>query len=249
MAYFFDNLKNNFDFFIRNYLSFSRKNYFEKEEELKNIKTFGLEDKFDLDLLCLSTKYNFKLNLYFLNVFDKFLSKKENDNISILDIGSKNWEYAKSEYIFFNSFNNNFVLDGIELDYNRLNYRFYSRFEVAKFYIKNLKNVNYIKGDLLKHNKKYDYIIWILPFITEYPLVKWGLPLRYFKPKEMLSYAYNLLNKNGEMFIINQGVKEYIIQKELFECLNLKAEYFGEIEDKYNLFNNKRFCSKIIKIN
>ena len=65
--------------------------------------------------------------------------------------------------------------------------------------------MEYIAGDLLKHNQKYDYIIWYLPFITEYPLIKWGLPLKYFKPLKMLEHAYHLLNKNGELLIINQG--------------------------------------------
>ena len=251
MTYFFDNLKNNFDFFLRKHLSFSRKNYFEKPENVEDIKKenlyVNLAKKYDLSLLENSTKSNFLLNLYFLNVFDKYLSKNKKGGISVLDIGSKNWEYVKSEYLFFNSFDKNSCLTGIELDSFRLNTKLFSRLEVAKFHIKNLKNVNYISGDLMEHNKKYDYIIWILPFITEYPLVRWGLPLKYFKPEKMLNFAYNLLNDEGQMLIINQGESEYGIQKELIQKLNLNCEYFGEIEDNFNIFKNKRFCLKVTK--
>ncbi|MBR2068367.1 MAG: hypothetical protein IJ877_01265 [Candidatus Gastranaerophilales bacterium] len=223
MKYIFENFKNIFDFSFRNRLPFSLKNYFEKES-LTNILR----------------------NIYYFQTFDKYF-KAENKKISILDIGSKNWEYVKAQYYFFKTYSKDFVLNGIELDYNRLNTNFYSRYEIAKFYTKNLENTNYIKGDFLEHNQKYDYIIWILPFVSKYPLIKWGLPLKYFKPLEMLSHAMYLLNSKGQMLIVNQGKKEYSIQKELNEKLNLKAEYFGEIEDKFNLFKNKRYICKIVK--
>ena len=99
----------------------------------------------------------------------------------------------------------------------------------------------------MAHNEKYDYIIWILPFITEYPHVKWGLPLKYFRPEEMLSHAYSLLNENGEMLIFNQGENEYNIQKELISKLGLNCKLIGEVENEFNPYRNKRFCSIIVK--
>ena len=253
MAYFIDNLRNNFDFWLRNPLS--RKNYYEKSEDLSDIFENEKEERFYTNL---KEKYGSQLgenttsrifleNLYFINIFDKFLTKNQKEKISILDVGSKNWSYVKSEYLFFNSFAKNFILNGIELDAYRLSSKFYTRFEIAKFYTKDLSNTNYIAGDFLEHNQKYDYIIWILPFITQYPLVKWGLPLRYFRPKEMLEHAYNLLNENGELLIINQGEEEYEIQQNLYKELNLSFTPLGEIEDFYKLFKNKRYCSKIYK--
>lgn len=246
MKYFFENIRNNIDFFIRNNFVFSRINYSEESEDKSEIKSF-LENKYDLSLLEKVTKQNYKDNLYFLECFEKYIGKNKKDEISILDIGSKNWYYAKSEFIFFESFSSKFILNGIELDGNRLYSTFYSRKEVAKYHIKNLNNTKYIVGDFLKHNEKYDYIIWILPFITKYPHVKWGLPLKHFKPLEMLKHSYNLLKEGGEILIINQGIDEYNIQKEMNERLNLEAIYFGEIQDNYGIYKNKRYCSKIIK--
>ncbi len=257
MPYIIDNLKNCFDFFLRNVIIVSRKNYFEKPQDLTNIFNNkeeenlydNLKNNYGALLSQNTTRRNFLLNLYHLNIFDKFLTKKTKDNLSILDIGSKNWEYVKSEYAFFNSFAKNFTLNGIELDAYRLNSNLYNRYEIAKFYTKDLSNTNYIPGDFLKHQQKYDYIIWFLPFITKYPLIKWGLPLKYFKPQEMLLHAYNLLNPNGELLIVNQGEEEYLIQQELVEKMNVKNNYLllGEIADHFSFFKNKRYCSKLIK--
>ena len=257
MPYIIENIKNGFDFFLRNAITISRKNYFEKPQDLTGIfenkeqEYFynTLQNQYGIFLSQNTTRRNFILNLYHLNIFDKYLTKKNKNNLSILDIGSKNWEYVKSEYIFFNSFTKDFTLNGIELDVYRLNSNLYNRYEIAKFYTKDLPNTNYIAGDLLNHRQKYDYIIWILPFITKYPLIKWGLPLKYFKPQEMLFHAYNLLNPEGELLIINQSKEEYLIQQELVKKMNVKNEYLplGEIEDCFGFFKNKRYCSKLIK--
>ena len=253
MVYILDNLKNNFDFFLRNYITFSRRNYKEHTDNiddiLSNNNIVEKFNKYNINFLKNTSKRIFLENLYFLNVFDITFSKNKNKNISILDIGSKNWSYVKSEYLFFSSFNKDFILNGIELDPYRLLTNLYSRYEIAKYYTKNLIGTNYIVGDFLKHYEKYDYIIWILPFVCMYPHVKWGLPLKYFKPEEMLSHAYNSLNYGGEMLIINQGEDEYVIQQKLNKNLNLPVKYYGEIKDDFNLFKNKRYCSKIFKNN
>ena len=258
MSYFLDNLKNRFDFFMRSHITFSRKNYTEKgvnkgvnpenifenheQKELFN----SLEQKYDLTPLYKLNKINFLTNMYYLSIFDKYLTSGKN-NISVLDIGSKNWNYAGSEYVFFNHFSKDISLTGIELDGYRLCTNFYNRQEIAKFYTKNLPNTKYIIGDFMEHNEKYDYIIWILPFITEYPHIKWGLPLKYFKPEEMLKHAYSLLNENGEMLIINQGEEEYKIQTDMYKKLSLNYNPLGEVESIYSPFKNRRFCSKILK--
>ena len=253
MRYLIDNIRNRFDFFLRNRITFSRKNYSEKPQDLSEIICEQndlynyLRDKYDLKILENSTIKNFELNLYFLNLFDKYLAKNPIENFSVLDIGSKNWAYVKSEYVFFKSFAKEFSLIGIELDAYRLYSNFYNRYEVAKFYIKDLPEAEYLAGDFMEHKRNYDRIIWSLPFITEYPLVKWDLPLKYFKPEEMLLHAYSLLNDGGEMLIINQGEEEYKIQQELYKKTNLTFTPLGEIEDKLNIFKNKRFCSKVIK--
>lgn len=216
-----DEIRNNIDFYIRNLTCFSRKNFEETNPAL--------------------LERNYKENLYTQDVLDSFFEKKQNEKLTILDIGSKNWFYAKGEYNYFASFCSNFELDGIELDAYRLYSNLYSRYEVAKYHIKDLVNTTYIAGNLLDLNKKYDYIIWFLPFVVITPHTAWGLPQRLFYPEKLLKHAYNLLKDNGQMLIVNQGIIEAEEQVKLFEKLNISYKELGEIKNEHFEYKNQRF--------
>jgi len=247
---YYQNIKNTIDFFLRNHLVFSRKNYFEKNEVkdgLFNTKELIMHEeflfkKYDLSFLKNnSTKQNYMENLYVLDLLDRFLGVDFKKDLKVLDIGCKNWFYAKAEYLFFRKRCPNLIIDGIEIDPNRLYSNFYSRGEVAKFNIKDLNGANFIAKDFLEHDKKYDYIIWILPFVVKYPHLKWGLPQKYFQPKKMLLHAYNSLNPGGKMLIINQGEVEYEVQKMLCNELNIKYLPIGKIESDFLTCEHKRY--------
>ena len=223
----FDNLRNNIDFFIRNITKFSRKNFVEYSEEL--LERNNLE------------------NLYTRDILEQCFTKENLEQIRCLDIGCKNWFYARGEYSFFADFCDDIHLDGVEIDAYRLYSNFYSRLEVAKFYTKDLSNTNYIAGNVLDLNSKYDYIVWFLPFVFEEPLIYWGLPLRYFCPKKLLAHAYSLLNDNGQMLIVNQGEEEMEEQKKMLDELDIPFVYKGEIHSDYFQYKNKRYAFVVRK--
>ena len=223
----FRDLRNSFDFFIRNNTQISRKNFIEKD--LTKIERNRLE------------------NLYINDVLEKSFTPKKYKKIEVLDIGSKNWFYAKAEYIFFKNIAEEFFIDGVEIDAYRLYSNFYSRYEVAKYYTKNLEGMNYIPGNLLDINKKYDYITWFLPFVFEYPHKYWGLPKKYFYPEKLLSHAYSLLKEDGEMLIINQGQDEAIKQKELLDKLGILYKNLGKIKNEYYQYKYERYGYLITK--
>jgi len=242
MKNFFQNLKNIIDFNLRQCFNFSKKNYFEtnerKEELFADAQIIGREkelvEKYEIDFLKNnSTRENYLENLYIIDMLDKYFPIEFKDEMSVLDIGCKNWFYAKGEYFFFKKYCRNLTLDGIELDTHRLYTNFYSRAEVAKFHLKGLENTNYIEGDFLNHNEKYDYLVWILPFVFEYPHLKWGLPSKYFKPGKMLKQAYNSLKIGGKIFIINQGEEEFEAQKALCEKLNISYTPIGIVKSDF----------------
>lgn len=218
----FEDLKNNIDFFIRNKTRFSRKNF--EEKDLKKIEYNNLENLYIEDILSQS-----------------FIIRQNKESLRVLDIGSKNWFYAKGEYSFFRRFSENIYLDGVEVDAHRLYSNFYSRYETAKYYIKDLDGVNYIAGNLLDIKKKYDYITWFLPFVVKEPHIYWGLPKKLFCPEKMLHYACSLLDVDGEMLIVNQGEEEARIQKDMLNKLNVKHIELGEIKSKYLEYKYKRF--------
>lgn len=260
MSNILSNFKNNIDFFLRTRFPFSRKNYFEKNEEKIGLSQFEHEkflcEKYDLEYLKNnSTVQNYLENLYTLDLLDRYFtphpsprqSRGEGETQTVLDIGCKNWIYVKGEHAFFKKYCKNFQLDGIEIDPNRLYSNFYSRKEAAKFYMKDLNEANYIEGDFLSHNKKYDYIIWILPFIVEYPLIKWGLPMKHFQPEKLLLHAYDSLKDGGKMLIINQDKIEHEAQEVLCKKLNIPFTIIGEVESEFLEYLNPRYLTLMEK--
>ncbi|MDD3435892.1 MAG: hypothetical protein PHC64_01940 [Candidatus Gastranaerophilales bacterium] len=236
------NFKNQIDFFLRQYLGFSRKNYSEKNESKEGLfaqqkaleREQYLLEKFGLETLkSNSTRQNYLENLYTVDLLERFFELEFRDNLTVLDIGCKNWCYARGEYFFFKRYCKNLILDGIEIDSNRLYTNFYNRREVAKFHIKDLKGAKYISKDFLRHDRRYNYIMWFLPFIIKEPMQKWGLPDKYFQPEKMLSHAYELLNSGGNIFVVNQGLTEYNVQKGLCQKLNIPFILLGEVKSEF----------------
>lgn len=243
----FLNLRNSIDFFLRRKIHFSRINYTEKNENKADLGFSDFEVKQENYLL---NKYNFEdyknnstvanycQNLYILALLDKYLLVNPTEKISILDIGSKNWYYVRSEYSYFRKYCTELQLDGVEIDAYRLYANFYNRLEVAKFYMKGLSGVNYISDDVRNINNTYDYIIWILPFVLIEPHRYWGLPDKYFNPHNLFKHAHSLLNSKGKMFIINQGEHELEAQKNIIKGLNFETLLIDNIfyQYKYNRY-------------
>lgn len=224
----YSDLRNRLDFFLRRNTKFSRTNFTETNPEL--------------------IARNKAENAYTFDVLNNSFEKRKTKNVKILDIGCKNWFYVAGLHQYFNNFCDGFSIDGIELDAYRLYSNLYSRYEVAKYYMQGLENVNYIAGNLLNLDKKYDYITWFLPFVLEYPHTAWGLPKKYFYPEALLQHAYKLLERNGQMLIINQGEKEYDKQKELLVNLKIPHKELGRIRSEAFNYKHKRFgfvCRKI----
>lgn len=245
--------KNNFDFFLRKKIKISRKNYYEPNESKDELEFSDEEVKLETELIHKynleyyrnnSTIINYCQNLYLLSIFDKYFNVSTDNKLSVLDIGSKNWYYAPAEYYYFKKHSEQLSLDGVEIDAYRLYSNFYNRFETAKFHIKNLEGAKYIPDDLMNINKKYDYIIWILPFVLIQPLRYWGLPDKYFQPQELFNHAYSLLNKNGKMLIINQTKEEYEAQQTILNGLD---SFSKKLDSPFYEYKYQRYITIVEK--
>ncbi len=254
------NLRNKIDFFLRKSIRFSRE-YKEKNESKENLfdylpdeKKFIAQKKEKLyfEKYCLdqlknnSTLRNYLENLATIELLENHI-KVDRKTPKVLDIGSKNWFYAAGQYNFFkyNNFEKEIRLDGIEIDAFRVYSNFYTRRDYALYYSKGLKNCRYICGDLLNHQEKYDYIIWFFPFVTEMPLLEWGLPLKVFKPSEMLQHAAGLLNPGGMILTVNQDKDEYLIQQELIKKLQLNYKKKGKFNNSFLEYKHNRYVTLI----
>ncbi|MFA6989501.1 MAG: hypothetical protein WC197_05470 [Candidatus Gastranaerophilaceae bacterium] len=250
---FIKNLKNYFDFYIRQKMRFTRKGFY-LQNEPKGIliqKEQEYLEKYNLyDFKNHSTKRNYLENLDIIELLETYLNLEHSKtNLKILDIGSKNWFYATGQNHFFkyNGYKKEIFLTGIELDAFRVYISFYSRYDSAIFNIRNLENTKYIAGDFLEHNKKYDYICCFFPFVIEEPLLHWGLPLKHFKPHNLFKHAYESLNKNGEIIIINQDEEEYLTQQQILAGLNIPFETKGEFKSTFLDYEHKRYVLKSTK--
>ena len=246
-------LKNRIDFYLRNLIKLSRTDYSELNEPKDEISFNADEKSTEIKLLerynfhsykNSSTVVNYCQNLYTLYFLDKYFNVPQKENLRVLDIGSKNWFYAPAEYYYFKRYCKNIFLDGVEIDAYRLYANFYNRLEVAKFYIKDLPNTNYIPDDLMNINKSYDYIVWILPFVLRHPLRAWGLPDNLFKPQKLFEHAYSLLKKNGKMFIINQTKEEFEAQIKIINGLTSTST---KLESPFYEYKYQRFLTIVEK--
>jgi len=270
MIKFFKNIYNEIDFFFRRNIRLKRKytginelkeNLFkhfdyEKKQTAEEKEKFYLEKYKLQDFKRNSTCRNYLENLTVIELLENFLSldclsasSEEKNIVKILDIGSKNWFYASGEWHFFKNNNQNreISLDGIEIDAFRVYSDFHTRYDYAQFYIKNLTNTRYIAKDFLKNDDKYYYIIWFFPFVTEFPLQEWGLPLSKFKPSKMLKHAYNSLNSGGKILIVNQDEKEYAIQEDIIRNSNFSYEKKGCFENSFLEYERKRLVTIVFK--
>ncbi|HSA07041.1 MAG TPA: hypothetical protein P5556_07655 [Candidatus Gastranaerophilales bacterium] len=250
------NLRNKLDFFLRRNIRFSRKYYgknelkeglFDHLSGQKHLIAIEKErlyyEKYNLEYLKNnSTKRNYLENLAIIELLENYLEIDKN-NVKILDIGSKNWFYAPGEYNFFkyNGFEKTIWLDGVEIDAFRVYSDLRSRYDYACYYAKGLANCRYLAEDALKQQGKYDYITWFFPFVTEIPLLEWGLPLSEFKPSELLKHAANLLEIGGSMIIVNQDKHEYSIQEEMLKKLNLNYIQKGSFTNSFLQFEHGRY--------
>jgi len=258
------NLYNQIDFFFRRNIRIKRKYegknepkenlfavFYDKKRQIAEEKERLYLEKYKLiSLKENSTRRNYLENLAVIELLENSLSIHESENsIKVLDVGSKNWFYASGEWHYFKYAGNNkeIFLDGIEIDAFRVYSDFHTRYDYAQSYIKNLENTRYIAKDFLKHDEKYDYIIWFFPFVTEFPLMEWGLPLSKFKPDEMLKHAYNSLNPNGKILIVNQDENEYALQENLIKSLNLHYEKKGNFENSFIEYERKRCVTIVFK--
>jgi len=224
--------KNKFDFFVREKTQFSRKNYSPKPQDVSDLIPAS---EYDLTILKQDiTRQNCQENLYILDILDKYFKIYPKEDLKILDIGSKSWNYAKGEYIFFKHHCHHLEMTGVELDAYRLCWNLFSRKEIARYNIKYLSFTNYIADDFMNISGKFDYITWFLPFVGEYQHKKWGLPMKYFCPKEMLCHAKDCLIDGGAMFVVNQGESEYWLQKQLCEDLNIPYREIGLIQSDFS---------------
>ena len=184
-----------------------------------------------------STTNEFRESLYVLELMDRFFPILAlSETVRSLDVGSKNFAYARGLYHFFRNAGGNIrqvELTGIEVDAYQIYSNLHSRYDYALYHTRSLDRCRFIPGDVLEHQERYDVITWFLPFVTKYPLRKWGLPGSLFKPVDLLKHVYGLLKEGGILLIANKEEKERDIQLDLLRHLRIPFQLPERFEPEW----------------
>lgn len=180
------------------------------------------------------TRDEFTENLYVLDTLDCFLGGVSATHG--LEIGCRNFSYLPALHSYAPT-----AWDGVELDafaryWDGRTRQAYGNFMAAQF-----EDCRYLPTSLLDVDGRYDLIVWFLPFVLVDPLLRWGLPRRFFQPAPLLAKAAALLAPAGSIFIVNQGRHEADEQQRLCEAVGLSCQALGEVTSVFSPFRKPRF--------
>jgi len=187
----------------------------------------------DWPQLCNRTEY--VENLYLLDLLDQHLDRAIPKGIG-LDIGCRSFSHLPALSAFAPH-----AWHGVELDAHARYWNGYTRRAYGEWTAQQRSGSHYIADSLLQVQGCFNTISWLLPFVVEAPLQRWGLPARYFQPQRLLEKASSLLADDGVMMIINQGEHEADVQQALFDTVSVKAEPLGRIDSVFSPFKQPRY--------
>ncbi len=149
--------------------------------------------------------------------------------LRVLDVGSKNFDYVDALHGFFSHCGGDrkVQLVGVEIDAYRRYTDLRTRQAWADHYCAQVPGADFVAGDVADVSvaalaQPFDVITWFFPFVTEFPLLRWGLPLKFFSPQELLAAVWSRLAPGGVLIVANQNEREADLQRDLLVKLGLQ---------------------------
>jgi hypothetical protein len=253
-------LYNALDFPLRQFFHWSRKGYQVKNES--KAQAFGFlagatrrQQENEADRLLsayhlsqfiqTSTVKSYRINLYYIGLIEKAFNLADivlPHEIKAADIGVSDWFYVHALYAalnYYNSTQKRYVeLVGYEIDAYRVCQDFYSRYDHAMVYIQDLSGVQYIPRRFSKQSESYNLVTLFFPFIFINDHLEWGLPGGSFVPQTLLEDAWESVAPGGLLLVVNQGEKEHLVQREMFQKLNIPTQIMFVYESKFYQYSH-----------
>jgi hypothetical protein len=191
------NIRNQLDYFVRSKIRFAKELPQDFEIPLS-------EKKFQEEIKEFLEQLNFK-NLF---VTDR-------TSYIVCDVGAKNFSLAPVLDGFLQEANKSGEIHGIEIDaYRRLS-DFRTRADYARYFSRKARAATFHPIDFLSFQKMSDVILMLNPFVSKDPLLAWGLPLKYLKPIELFTHAYDLLlERKGNLILSSPSEDEFEISSQ-----------------------------------
>ncbi len=136
--------------------------------------------------------------------------------ITVADIGARNFCLAPVMDNLLSSYGLDAEIHGIELDAYRRLTNFRTRKNYGDFYAKKIRSGNFHVMDFLEWNKPLEIAFLLNPFVSEHPILAWGLPLAKLQPYAIFKHLYQLLKpKSGFALISSPSDDEFEIVKQI----------------------------------
>lgn len=229
-------------FHLRNAIRFRRPGYSESREHPP-------EERLELEIAARAgfarlapdlSEWSWRANLHVYDLLSQILDRAppartaRTKGAAVLDIGSKNFEYALGMLgALRDRYEDPVALTGIELDAYRVYRGMHSRFDAAEYFLdlsaslfRDSPRGRYLAGNVLRHRETYDLITWFSPFLTPFPHLRWGLSRSSLEPRATLQHVLSLLRDDGMLVVVNQEPDESTIQRELFAACGATADSF-----------------------
>ena len=258
-------LKNEFDFAIRNRVRWNR---FRKPQENIQISsilseynsevkftTKELVKTFHLDEIRLPFHHDLvEVNLYYLDLLIKSfenLAIELPNPLNAVDVGPSDWFYLPALVSFLRYFGyeqgRQIIMDGYEIDPYRIYSNFYARHTIAQQRVDAFEHVQYHMQPFVERIDHFDLALQCFPFLLLKDHLSWGLPKRLFNPKKLLHAVTISLKQNGILLIINQGLAENRLQKELLSETGMQVIREFQFTSEYKQYDHEHYVLVVKK--
>ena len=183
------------------------------------------------------TESEFQENLYLLDVLDAYVPTTDMPKGKAIDIGCRNFCHLPALFAFFPA-----TWTGVEVDAHARYKNGYTRRAYGEYMAAQFPGARYRAQSFMQIQEQYQLMVWLLPFLFWGTQQVWGLPKRFFAPRDMLLKALSSLAPQGLLFIVNQGKDEAQYQERLLKECDASYQDLDEIHSVFSPFKKKRFA-------
>lgn len=228
--------RNSFDFFLRNRIRLSRAVTHESQVPERD-KRIQIEFQEFLDLF----------------PWKEILRNVKTSPLVVADIGARNFVFGPTIDKTLQREGREAAIHGIEIDANRMLWGFHSRADFGNYYAQTMRSGFFHSKDFLDWDQPTDIAFFLNPFVSEEPLLSWGLPLSKLQPDALFKHVMKTLSpKKGIMILSCPSPEELEISKELAKqagfVAGLQVQWFpkeNSVQQKprYGIVYYSELCS------
>lgn len=201
-----------------------------------------------------SGRTDFAASLFYLQMLERALTESPvrlpPDRVIAADLGCGDWFYVQALHGLLRHWNalppRAVALDGVEVDAWQLYSGFHSRHDWALAYAQGT-GAQYLPRDIRQYNRALDLAFMLFPFLFAADVRRWGLPLRYLRPAELLIYAWALVKPGGALILANLGNAERQEQHRLMAAANLPVTWWAAHRSPLFRYQEDRYITVACK--